>query len=307
MVSIGIPTYNQQSYIAAAIESALRQDYPRIEIVIADDNSTDNTAEVVKPFLSDSRVKYYKNDANLGRVNNYRKLLYEYAAGDWYLNLDGDDVLMDDTFLSTAMSYIQTDPNIVLFQAMCLSGDISGNQEPKKNTQNPEITVVHGTDFLLNYPFKYRIWHLSALYDRNKAIATDFYRSNTLRSDSESLLRLALKGNVAFYKKPIGIWRDNGQNETWLLDENLLAKEKAVFDSVALAASGHITSDRLKKWNKKVKEHIDLYFIDSTLTRKPEWQRFFSLFRWAHLKWPFFKVFVKHFITLLASGAVFKK
>ncbi len=50
-VSIMIPTYNQQKYIVRAIESALSQDYPNMEIVISDDNSPDETQAIVENYL----------------------------------------------------------------------------------------------------------------------------------------------------------------------------------------------------------------------------------------------------------------
>jgi len=299
MVSIGIPTYNQERYIDDAIESALAQDYPNLEVIVADDGSTDNTAHIISKYLKDPKFKYFKNAQNCGRVGNYRKLLYEYAQGGWYVNLDGDDFFVDKSFISTGMHYILSDPEIVLFQATTYVQDLSGIKHERIYQRNQVATIMDGKDFLLQYPEKVGVHHLSALYNRKKAMDIDFYRSKTLRSDSESILRLALKGKVVFYNKAFGVWRDNGLNETWLLNEDLLGKEKAVFDSIALAAAGCIAPDRLNAWNKKVKEHIDLYFIDSTLTRKLTFQGFTSLLKYAHPRFSFFKVFVKHLMNLL--------
>ena len=60
-VSILIPTYNYAHYIGEAIESALNQTYNDFELIIIDDQSSDNTDEVVARYLTDSRVRYYKN------------------------------------------------------------------------------------------------------------------------------------------------------------------------------------------------------------------------------------------------------
>ncbi len=70
LVTIGIPTYNQQEYLAAAVESALAQQYPNLEIIVADDCSTDETEKIVQPYLLDKRLKYFKNENNVGRVLN---------------------------------------------------------------------------------------------------------------------------------------------------------------------------------------------------------------------------------------------
>jgi len=105
-VSIQIPTYNQQQYISQAIDSVLMQDYPDLEVIVADDCSTDETEAIVRKY-KDIRVKYFKNEKNIGRVANYRKSLYDYCTGDWVVNLDGDDYFTSPTFISRGMNVIK--------------------------------------------------------------------------------------------------------------------------------------------------------------------------------------------------------
>ena len=118
-VSIQIPTYNQQAFIQKTIESCLMQDYPNLEINIADDHSTDNTHKLIQPFLNENRVRYYCNDTNIGRVANYHKALYKYATGEWVINLDGDDYFTDSGFISRAMAQISNlnDDKVFVYQA----------------------------------------------------------------------------------------------------------------------------------------------------------------------------------------------
>ena len=121
-VSIQIPTYNQEDYIAAAIESALMQDYGNIEIIVADDCSTDNTQGIIKKFENNPKVKYFRNKKNLGRVANYHKALYEYCTGDWVVNLDGDDYFIAANFISDGISQINNHPGekIVIYQGIII-------------------------------------------------------------------------------------------------------------------------------------------------------------------------------------------
>jgi glycosyltransferase involved in cell wall biosynthesis len=299
LVSIGIPTFNQENYISEAIESALSQDYPNLEVVVADDISTDSTANIASRYLNDPRFKYFKNSYNLGRVGNYKTLLYEYAQGDWYVNLDGDDFLVDKSFIATGIECISRNKDVVLFQATQFKEDNAGNKIRKSFPSTHLLTIVEGKDFLLNYPEKMGVQHLAALYNRKKAIEIDFYRSNSLRSDSESILRLALKGQVAFYNKPVGVWRDHGVNETWLLNEQTLSKEKAVFDAVAKEASGVIETGKLKKWVKKVKENIDLYYMDSCMAQKPLFSNFKFFAGHFQLRLSYLRLFFKHLYNSL--------
>ena len=75
LVSIIMPSYNTAKYIAAAIVSVQNQTYTNWELVVVDDCSTDDTDKVVKPLLSDARIRYLKNEKNSGAaVSRYRAL-----------------------------------------------------------------------------------------------------------------------------------------------------------------------------------------------------------------------------------------
>ena len=89
-VTIMIPTYNQAGFIRDAIDSALAQNYPELEVIVCDDASSDETYQVVAS-IQDRRLKYIRNPINLGRTNNYKNLLHNHAIGDFVVNLDGDD------------------------------------------------------------------------------------------------------------------------------------------------------------------------------------------------------------------------
>lgn len=65
LVSIITPSYNTSKYIGKTIESVLKQTYENWEMIIVDDCSTDDTDEVVKPYLSDKRIKYIKINRHL--------------------------------------------------------------------------------------------------------------------------------------------------------------------------------------------------------------------------------------------------
>src|SRR3954451_9049882 len=99
-VSVLIPTYNQSRYVLRAIESALAQDYPLLEVLVRDDCSADDTRIVVEHFIAGHRtapVRYHRNAVNLGILRNYHDGLYEGATGEWVVNLDGDDFFLDST------------------------------------------------------------------------------------------------------------------------------------------------------------------------------------------------------------------
>ena len=102
LVSIGIPTYNRaDSYLKEAVQSALNQNYAEIEIIISDNCSSDNTEEVVKGF-KDKRIRYFRQEKNIGANNNFNFCLSQ-AKGDYFLLLQDDD-LIDEDFVETCLN-----------------------------------------------------------------------------------------------------------------------------------------------------------------------------------------------------------
>lgn len=95
LVSIIMPSYNTAKFIDETIESVLKQTYTNWELIIVDDCSTDNTDEVVKKYLSDSRIKYLKNEKNSGAAVTRNYALRE-AKGRWIAFLDSDDLWNED-------------------------------------------------------------------------------------------------------------------------------------------------------------------------------------------------------------------
>ena len=95
LVSIIMPSYNTAKFISETIESVLAQTYPNWELIIVDDCSTDNTDEVVKPYLSDPRISYIKNDKNSGAAVSRNRALRA-AKGKWIAFLDSDDLWMPE-------------------------------------------------------------------------------------------------------------------------------------------------------------------------------------------------------------------
>lgn len=94
LVSIVLPTYKRAHLLAQAMQSVLDQTYANLELIIVDDNSPDNTAEVVSAF-NDPRIQYMKNDPNL-KLPRALNRGFSLARGD-YLTWTSDDNLLAPT------------------------------------------------------------------------------------------------------------------------------------------------------------------------------------------------------------------
>ncbi len=111
--SVVIPTYNRGALIEATLESVLTQTYPHYEVVVVDDCSTDNTDEVIAPYVQSGKVRYIKNERNSERAHS-RNVGLAAAVGDFATLLDSDD-FMYPTNLADAAEFARANPDIKCF------------------------------------------------------------------------------------------------------------------------------------------------------------------------------------------------
>lgn len=110
LVSIVIPTFNRVNLIGETLSSALSQSYENIEVIVLDNNSNDNTYEILKnKYEKIPSFKIYRNVVTLDIVRNWRKC-FEYSKGEYVLILWSDD-LIDPEFISKTQNFLEENPN----------------------------------------------------------------------------------------------------------------------------------------------------------------------------------------------------
>ena len=120
LVSVITPTYNRADFIGAAVQSVLDQDYGNFEHLIVDDGSTDNTQEVLAPFLGDERIHCFRQE-NQGQ-STARNLALAHARGALICFLDSDNAW--------------------------LPGKLQKQVEALR--ENPDVDVVYGDNIIIN-------------------------------------------------------------------------------------------------------------------------------------------------------------
>jgi glycosyltransferase involved in cell wall biosynthesis len=129
--SIVIPTYNREDLIGRTLTTIQSQTIDEWEVLIVDDGSQDNTADVVRPFLSDSRFQYLpKENAERGAARNYGLAR---AQGEYVVFLDSDD-LFHPNHLVTLRTAIQAAPTPPNFIATKYDFDRDGQRRPSDLT-----------------------------------------------------------------------------------------------------------------------------------------------------------------------------
>ena len=108
LFTIATITYNSSKYVRQTIESVLASTFEDFEYLISDDCSTDDTWAIIQEY-SDSRIKAWRNEVNLGEYPNRNKVLLE-SIGKYILFIDGDDILYKNA-MSEYVNYIHNFPD----------------------------------------------------------------------------------------------------------------------------------------------------------------------------------------------------
>lgn len=196
-VSLCVLTYNHERYIRETIEGVLCQDYPNLEIIISDDNSTDNTWQLIQEFTKDysgnHTVILNRNEYNLGLVGNVNKVVYELSCGQYVMLSGGDDVCLP-RLISDAVDCIDSKGCCaVSFNAYIIDRD---------SRQTGMMDVDSGREVDIFYLEDY----LKGSYKSNGAcriIKRDVYDAfgpygDCQTEDTTNMLRCFLYGSVAY-------------------------------------------------------------------------------------------------------------
>ena len=144
-VTIAIPTFNRSRYIGKAIESVLEQTYQDFELLVIDNASTDNTEDVVHSFM-DKRIRYVKNEKNIGIIGNWNKCV-QLSSGK-YLTILGDDDILSKRFLEESMAVHNSHPTVGFTFAHCNKVDETGNFIKRWGYDFTPAGLIEGLDYL---------------------------------------------------------------------------------------------------------------------------------------------------------------
>ena len=237
LVSIIIPTYNYAKFIGEAIDSVLLQNYPRekVEIIVVDDGSTDNTAEVLASFIDKGLIRYY-SQFNQGKARATARGILE-SRGKYIFNLDADDYFLPGK-LSSTVSIFEAYPEVVHVASPAkMIHEDSGVVEIENLPADLLETPVDGK------------WLLERFYKNNILFGggtTYAARGSVLRpvsipdgvdmyTDEFLILAILPFGKTFFLKEPLSVWRIHSSNYSGksISRENQVKKEERLLKSSA--------------------------------------------------------------------------
>lgn len=110
LVSVAVVTYNQREYLHECLESVLKQDYRNFEIIVADDGSTDGTAEMLEQYASSGRGRFVIKMSSVNRgITNNQNLAQSACSGKYIAWMAGDDLMLPGK-LSRQVQYLEENP-----------------------------------------------------------------------------------------------------------------------------------------------------------------------------------------------------
>lgn len=241
-VCVIIPTYNQAAFINRAVVSVLAQSYSNLQIVVADDGSTDDTQGVLQAHIQGRKIEYRCSPTNLGRVRNYQRALREYTTAAWVINLDGDDFFTNKEFIAEAVKAIQErgESQVLFYQG---AHEVRGDQAHAVKSPGPiergTETVLRAGDYFFGFFDRRSFSHLTTLYRRDLALASGFYEFDTLSSDMYSVLKLCLNNpdmDVVLSKKKSAVWYQHVANTSKSISGRVHAKNLRLLSDLAKLA-----------------------------------------------------------------------
>ena len=127
LVSIALPVYNGESYVAEAVESVLSQTHPHFELLICDNASTDRTEEICRRFAAqDTRIQYIRRDENCGSSGNFNDGFHR-STGK-YFKWHAHDDLLEPTYLEKLVDVLEKDPGCVMAYPRTVLIDAEGQE-----------------------------------------------------------------------------------------------------------------------------------------------------------------------------------
>jgi len=196
-LTIGLPVYNGEKYVAESLEALLGQSFPDFELIISDNASTDSTGDICRRYEErDSRVRYFRQPKNIGLAPNHN-FVAEQARGELFKWASNDDLYAGD-LLERCIDALDKYPDVVLAHSWTAKVDDSG-------------TVIKAFEYPLNTassraPERFR----SMLFDNGGdddygVIRTEVLRRTAMKesyhhADRTIIAELALHGR--FYQVP---------------------------------------------------------------------------------------------------------
>jgi glycosyltransferase involved in cell wall biosynthesis len=250
LVSIGLPVYNGENFVAEAIQCVLDQTFSNWELIICDNSSTDRTVAICRVFADrDSRISVHQNARNMGASFNYNEV-FRFSRGKYFKWMAHDD-LFAPQFIESCIKELEKDERLVLvFPKMChvaVDGRLLRRQASELSVLGPTAEsrakqvmslATQGMDF---------IWLTYGLI-RREVLEQSGAMSLFAGQDQLLLFKIALRGGIKQLKEEMFFRRDHAEAST--CKRGSTVRERAKF------AYADDNRRLVLPWCRLLKEHL---------------------------------------------------
>lgn len=271
-ISIIIPVYNAEKYLDECILSVLNSDYKNIEVILIDDASTDKSTDIIKKYASnDKRVKYIRNQKNLG-AGICRNIGITHSKGELTAFLDCDDYFTKDFLPKMIEAYQRNKSDIVICCYYTLYDNKMKEYHHKFNYGFEPAEII-SKDTIPKYifnVFSFAIW--------NRVYNTKFLKENNLQFEEVKYandlyfnkLSLYKANNITFLNECLVVHRTNVKNS---LTKNYTYKNYDIIErhryQIETFKNLNLSDEMMQSLiNAHLEEQYELQFFEFTKSKE---------------------------------------
>lgn len=265
-VSIVLPVYNGEKYLARAIESILQQTYKNFELIIIDDCSTDESNRIAKSYAKlDARIRVYKNRENI-KLPRSLNAGFRVATGELFTWTSDDNILKPET-IEAMVHVFEEKPDVDFVYADIIPIDVHGNVKSRKclNGEIEDIYVLNPV--LACFLYRRKIHERLKGYNPKLFLCEDY--DFWVRTYENGFEMYHLKEKLYYYRVHDGSLTNKKQKEHAILTLKLLLrnlfKEKKMSNRLRIMSEmkEYIKVLMIGKW-----ENICLHLKAATAWKK---------------------------------------
>lgn len=261
-VSVIMCSYNSAEFVGRAIDCILAQTYTNWELIISDDRSTDNSLDIIRPYLSDQRIQLHVHDQNQGYVKN-KNSAFRRATGELITQLDSDDLCPPER-LQKQVDVFLKNPDIKI----CGSDFMAVGVDDQPLDVKAQSEKNYTEDFLVTEPtLTYPFWFPGLMW--RKEMFEEFgyhseYFNGIYGDDQYWTFRVNKKYPIYFLKECLYHYRINPTSLT-----NVLNDRRKLIAQDIIAELFRQVKDTGTDWLQQGKPEQCRAFEESLYSNKP--------------------------------------
>lgn len=225
--------YNHENFIKDSLHSAFNQDYPNLDIIISDDNSTDNSFKIiqneVKKYRGSHNIIINRNKKNLGMIEHNNHIIFNLIKTTHFIPQGGDDI-SEPTRVSEVMKFFKKNKDVY---AICSNVTLLENNIKTKPFINPKLFTTQNRDFNDIIKKGTQFFGVGSAY--NKILFEKFGKLKTNVRNEDQILpyRATILGKVGYIEKCLVQYRIHDNNlSLWIKKRTVSNREKLQLDKL---------------------------------------------------------------------------